>query len=77
MESINESLRIIYGIKSNKSKENIVLLNSAAALMVGGDIKSFKRRHIDCERFFKCRTSTKTIRNNCQEQWRCFKVGTS
>ena len=39
MESINESLRIIYGIQSNKSKENIVLLNSAAALMVGGDIK--------------------------------------
>jgi anthranilate phosphoribosyltransferase len=40
MESINESLRIIYGIQSNKSKENIVLLNSAAALMVGGDIES-------------------------------------
>ena len=40
MESINESLRIIYGIRSNKSKENIVLLNSAAALMVGGDIES-------------------------------------
>jgi anthranilate phosphoribosyltransferase len=39
MESINESLRIIYGIQSNKSKEDIVLLNSAAALMVGGDIK--------------------------------------
>ncbi len=39
MESINESLRIIYGIQSNKSKENIVLLNSAAALMVGGDIE--------------------------------------
>jgi anthranilate phosphoribosyltransferase len=39
MESINVSLRIIYGIQSNKSKENIVLLNSAAALMVGGDIK--------------------------------------
>lgn len=39
-ESINESLRIIYGIQSNKSKENIVLLNSAAALMVGGDIES-------------------------------------
>lgn len=40
MESINESLRIIYGIQSNKSKENIVLLNSAAALMVGGNIES-------------------------------------
>lgn len=40
MESINESLRIIYGIQSNKSKENIVLLNSAAALMVGGEIES-------------------------------------
>jgi len=40
MESINESLRIIYGIQSNKSKENIVLLNSAAALMVGGDVES-------------------------------------
>lgn len=39
-ESINESLRIIYGIQSNKSKENIVLLNSAAALMVGGDVES-------------------------------------
>ncbi len=41
MESINESLRIIYGIQSNKSKVNIVLLNSAAALMVGGEIESF------------------------------------
>ncbi len=40
MESINESLRIIYGIQSNRSKEDIVLLNSAAALMVGGDIES-------------------------------------
>jgi len=40
IESINESLRIIYGIQSNKSKENIVLLNSAAALMVGGDVES-------------------------------------
>jgi anthranilate phosphoribosyltransferase len=40
MESINESLRIIYGIQSNKSKEDIVLLNSAAALMVGGGIES-------------------------------------
>lgn len=40
MESINESLRIIYGIQSNKSKENIVLLNSAAALMVGGNVES-------------------------------------
>jgi len=40
MESINESLRIIYGIQSNKSKENIVLLNSAAALMVGGGVES-------------------------------------
>ena len=40
MESINESLRIIYGIQSNKSKENIVLLNNAAALIVGGNIKS-------------------------------------
>ncbi|TVP39531.1 anthranilate phosphoribosyltransferase [Candidatus Nitrosocosmicus arcticus] len=39
-ESINESLRIIYGIQSNKSKENIVLLNSAAALMVGGNLES-------------------------------------
>ncbi len=40
MESINESLRIIYGIQSNKSKEDIVLLNSAAALMVGGGIEA-------------------------------------
>ncbi len=40
VESINESLRIIYGIQSNRSKEDIVLLNSAAALMVGGDIES-------------------------------------
>lgn len=40
MESINESLRIIYGVQSNKSKENIVLLNSAAALVVGGEIES-------------------------------------
>jgi anthranilate phosphoribosyltransferase len=40
MESINESLRIIYGIQSNRSKEDIVLLNSAAALMVGGNIES-------------------------------------
>jgi anthranilate phosphoribosyltransferase len=41
MESINESLRIIYGIQSNRSKENIVLLNSAATLMVGGGLESF------------------------------------
>ena len=32
-QSIMETMRIIYGIKSNKSKENIVLLNSAAILL--------------------------------------------
>lgn len=42
MQSIRETLRIIYGINSNKSKENIVLLNSAAALVVGDTVGTFK-----------------------------------
>lgn len=42
VQSIIESLRIVYGIQSNKSKENIVLLNSAAALVVSDKVDSFE-----------------------------------
>jgi anthranilate phosphoribosyltransferase len=41
-QSIMETMRIIYGFKSNKSKENIVLLNSAAVLLIGGAVDSIK-----------------------------------
>ena len=37
-----ETMRVIYGINSNKSKENIVLLNSAAILLTANVINSFK-----------------------------------
>ncbi len=42
LQSIMETMRIIYGIKSNKSREHIVLLNSAAILLVGNTVDSFK-----------------------------------
>ncbi len=41
-QSITETMRVIYGINSNKSKENIVLLNSAAILLNGNVVNSFK-----------------------------------
>ncbi|MBA3750872.1 MAG: anthranilate phosphoribosyltransferase, partial [Nitrosopumilus sp.] len=42
LQSIMETMRVIYGIKSSKSKENIVLLNSAALLLTGNVVNSFK-----------------------------------
>ncbi len=42
LQSITETMRVIYGIKSNKSRENIVLLNSAAILLIGNIVDSFK-----------------------------------
>jgi anthranilate phosphoribosyltransferase len=41
MDSINESLRVIYGLHNNNPREDIVLLNSAAVLIVGNRAKSF------------------------------------
>ena len=41
-QSIMETIRVIYGISSNDSKENIVLLNSAAILLNGNVVDSFK-----------------------------------
>jgi anthranilate phosphoribosyltransferase len=41
-DAINESLRIIYGLYHNKPKENIVLLNSAAILVAGNIVNTFK-----------------------------------
>jgi anthranilate phosphoribosyltransferase len=41
-ESIMETMRVIYGINSNKTKENIVLLNSAAILLTGNVVNSLK-----------------------------------
>src|SRR5919107_1946633 len=41
-ESIMEKMRVIYGIKPNKFKENVVLLNSAAILLTGNFVNSFK-----------------------------------
>jgi len=41
-QSIMETMRVIYGVKSNKSKENIVLLNSAAILLTGNVVNSLK-----------------------------------
>ncbi|MER5175204.1 MAG: anthranilate phosphoribosyltransferase [Candidatus Nitrosocosmicus sp.] len=41
-QSIMETMRVIYGINSNKSMENIVLLNSAAILLTANVINSFK-----------------------------------
>lgn len=41
MDSINESLRVIYGLHHNNPLEDIVLLNSAAVLIVGDRAKSF------------------------------------
>ena len=35
-------MRVIYGINSNKSKKNIVLLNSAAILLTANVANSFK-----------------------------------
>ena len=37
-----ETMRVIYGIKSNKYKENVELLNSAAILLTGNLVNSFK-----------------------------------
>lgn len=42
MDAINESLRVIYGMYKNKPQENIVLLNSAAVLLAGNRVESFK-----------------------------------
>ena len=42
MDAINESLRVIYGMYNNKPQENIVLLNSAAVLLAGNRVESFK-----------------------------------
>lgn len=42
LQSITETMRVIYGIRSNKSRENIVLLNSAAILLIGNIVDSFK-----------------------------------
>jgi anthranilate phosphoribosyltransferase len=41
-QSIMETMRVIYGIKPNKFKENVVLLNSAAILLTGNFVNSFK-----------------------------------
>jgi len=41
-QSIMETMRVIYGSSSNNSKENIVLLNSAAILLNGNVVNSFK-----------------------------------
>ena len=41
MDAINESLRVIYGIRINKPQEDIVLLNSAAVLVAGNGVESF------------------------------------
>jgi anthranilate phosphoribosyltransferase len=41
-QSIMETLRVIYGIGSNNSKQNVVLLNSAAILLNGNVVNSFK-----------------------------------
>jgi anthranilate phosphoribosyltransferase len=41
-ESIMETMRVIYGIKPNKFKENVVLLNSAAILITGNFVNSFR-----------------------------------
>jgi anthranilate phosphoribosyltransferase len=41
-QSIMETMRVIYGIKPNRFKENVVLLNSAAILLTGNFVNSFK-----------------------------------
>jgi anthranilate phosphoribosyltransferase len=41
-QSIIETMRVIYGINSNKSKKNIVLLNSAAIVLTANVANSFK-----------------------------------
>ncbi len=41
-DAINESLRVIYGKYRNNPKENIVLLNSAAILVVGNIVNTFE-----------------------------------
>ncbi len=41
-ESIMETLRVIFGIKAKQPKENIVLLNTAASLLVGDAVTSFE-----------------------------------
>ncbi|HSA74634.1 MAG TPA: anthranilate phosphoribosyltransferase [Candidatus Nitrosocosmicus sp.] len=41
IDAINESLRVIYGIRNNKPQEDIVLLNSAAVLVAGNSVESF------------------------------------
>ena len=41
MDAINESLRVIYGIRNNTPQEDIVLLNSAAVLVAGSCVESF------------------------------------
>ncbi len=42
LQSILDTLRVIYGISTNESKTNIVLINSAAILLVGNVVKSFE-----------------------------------
>jgi anthranilate phosphoribosyltransferase len=41
-DSIKETMRVIYGINGNRSKENIVLLNSAAILFSANAVNSLK-----------------------------------
>jgi anthranilate phosphoribosyltransferase len=41
-DSIKETMRVIYGINVNRSKENIVLLNSAAILFSASAVPSLK-----------------------------------
>ena len=41
-DSIKETMRVIYGINANRSKENIVLLNSAAILFSANAVNSLK-----------------------------------
>jgi anthranilate phosphoribosyltransferase len=41
-ESIVETLRVIYGMRANHPKENIVLLNTAASLLVGDAVTSLE-----------------------------------
>lgn len=39
-DAINESLRVIYGIRNSSPQEDIVLLNSAAVLLAGNSVES-------------------------------------
>ena len=52
-DSINQTLKVIYGLLPNSPKENIVLLNSAAAIVAGNGEKSFEdafSESLDCIR---------------------------